>query len=133
MNVVRHVGDTFLLYDPDGEVISNLGSDIEMRLRRLITPSKKTREVVNLQYVVEINRSTIHNNEPFSGNSVAIFIVPLHTSDSRICMSVFKDFGSVYRLGLQPYQVPNKAPGHVLVINGLLWDGQILHIKDICI
>lgn len=135
MNVVRHVHDTFMLYDPKGEAINNLGSEIEIRLRRIIIPGRKTRKVTNLQYVVEITKSTIHNGEFFSANSVAVFIVPLCTSDSRICMSVFKEgaFGFAHRLGLHPYQVPKQPPGHVLTINGLLWDGRILHVKDICI
>ncbi len=134
MNVVKRVGDTFLLYDTDWEVINNLGSEIEICLRRIIIPGR-VREVTDLRYVVEITKSTIHDGEFFSANSAATFIVPLHTSDSRICMSVFRKdaFGFVHRLGLRPYQVPTKAPGHVLVINGLLWDGRILHVKDICI
>lgn len=134
MNVIRHVGDTFLLYDPDGEVISNLGSGIEIQLRRVITQNS-TREIMDLRYVVDITKSTIHNNEPFSSNSVALFIIPLGTSDANICMSVFQEqaFGMVHRLGLQPYQVPKQPAGHVLVINGLLWDGRLLHVKDICV
>lgn len=127
MNVVKRVGDTFLLYDTDWEVINNLGSEIEICLRRIIIPVK-VREVLDFRYVVEITKSTIHNGEAFSANSVATFIVPLHTNDSRICMSIFTAFGMVYRLGLHPY-----ANGHVLVINGFLWDGRILHVKDICI
>ena len=133
MNVLRHVDDTFILYNTDGEAINNLGSEIEVRLRRIILPGR-AREVTDLRYVVEITKSTIHNGEVFSANSVATFIVPLRTSDARICMSIFKTgaFGFVHRLGLQPYHLPITS-GHVLVINGLLWDGRIIHVKDICI
>lgn len=126
----------FVLHREDGTAICQLGCEIVIRLRT-IQPVHDRRNMQFMSYTVEIIESAIHDHEPVSRNSIATLRVPVDLdgdigNDARIVMNVFRGnaFGARHRLGLQEYVVRDDH-GYVLTINGLLWDGGILHVKDI--
>ena len=133
MNVIKkettgYNAGQWVLYRPNGTAICPLGFEIEVFLRRVV----KTQSGDEITYVVEIKSSLIHHGESDIKNALAALKVPAFGPDARICMSVFKGdaFGETHRLGLQKYVVAGNH-GYVMTINGLLWDGKILHVKDI--
>lgn len=126
----------FVLHQEDGTAICQLGCEIVIRLRTL-QHVHDWRHLEFMSYTVEIVKSAIHDHEPVSRNSIATLRVPVGTdgdigNDARIAMNVFRGhaFGDCHRLGLQEYAV-REDHGYVLTINGLLWDGTILHVRDI--
>lgn len=128
----------FVLHRKDGTAICQLGCEIVIRLRTF-KPVHDRHSFRHMDYVVEIVESAIHDHEPVSCNSMAILQVPIGTdgdigNDARIAINVFRGdaFGDCHKLGLQEYVVRDER-GYVLTINGLLWDGTILHVKDIAV
>lgn len=126
----------FVLHREDGTAVCQLGCEIVIRLRT-IQPIHNKQRLEFISYTVEIVESAIHNHEPVSRNSIATLRVPVGTdgdigNDARIAMNVFRNgaFGGCHRIGLQEYVVRDDH-GYVLTINGLLWDGTILHVRDI--
>lgn len=126
----------FVLHREDGTAICQLGCEIVIRLRTL-QPVENRRYLRDISYTVEIVKSAIHDHDPVSRNNIAILRVHVGTdgdigNDARIAMNVFRQyaFGNCHRLGLQEYVVRDYH-GYVLTINGLLWDGTILHVRDI--
>jgi hypothetical protein len=121
----------FVLHRHCGTKICHLGETIEVRLRTLHRDHKVYSDIRCLDFRVEIVNSLIHSGDIFSPNSLADLRV-LEGNDLQIVMNVFnKDaFGQVHRLSLQPYEIRDQH-GFVLVINGLLWDDGVLHVKDI--
>ena len=126
----------FVLHREDGTAICQLGCEIVIRLRTL-QPVHDRRNMQFMAYTVEIVESAIHDHERVSRNSIATFRVPVDLdgdigNDARIVMNVFRGraFGDCHKLGLQEYVIRDDR-GYVLTINGLLWDGRILHVRDI--
>lgn len=102
-----------------------LGDSVDIILRRVIHPNKTQREIHDLRYLIEIMGGV-------DNPTLAILQVLYPTSDSKICMNVFRDgaFGQGHRLGLKEFSTDTEE-GVVLTINGLLWDDGIIHVKDI--
>jgi hypothetical protein len=129
-----HGAGKFVLYNHLGTRVCYLGEDIDIRLRDVVRP-KKGVKVTHLQYLIEVTRSLIHDpKDPFSLNKVAVFEVPRNKQGYQVCMAVFKKeaFGQTHRLGLQQYSI-GQAAGYVLTVDGFLWDGRLLHVKDIVV
>jgi hypothetical protein len=126
---IPHAGYFVLVTDTD-RLVCPLGWEIEIVLR-------SAAEVDGgdyLKYLVEIKKSLIHDNEPLSRDSLATLLVPMIGADAQIAKTVFTEdaFGSTHRLGLQKYEV-GLNQGYIMTINGLLWDGQIRHVRNIAI
>lgn len=119
----------WVLYSESGNRICQLGPTIEVKIRRIAATGGGD----HINYIVEVTKSLIHHDEVISKNSLAALKVPNIGADARIAMSVFRkeDFGlRSYRIGLQPFDALGEQ-GHVMTIDGLLWDGRIIHVKDI--
>lgn len=127
MNFIELLNDRFVLFNPEGQEICDLGDSITVLLR---TSSVQKDCLV---YVVEIKESLIHGRESVSKNNLAEFTVGQVGHDARTCMSVFnKDaFGKEHRLTVHPFSKPFGPTGFALAIDGLLWDGKILHVRDL--
>ena len=127
----------FVLHREDGTAICQLGCEIVIWLRTL-QPAHDGWNLRFMAYTVEIVESAIHDHDRVSRNSTATLRVPVGAdgddvgNDARIAMNVFRDqaFGDCHKLGLQEYVVRDDH-GYVLTINSLLWDGRILHVRDI--
>ena len=131
MNKLQVSGRQFVLFSTTG--LASLGDEIEVVMRRLLPIKITVREATHIRYLVEVTKSKWHvTGQQFDTNNLCIFEVPLRTADSRIAMTVFREgaFGQTHRLSLVPYKVGGEA-GHTLAIGGLLWDGKIIHVKDI--
>lgn len=120
----------FVLQDEDGIAISSLGSTIDIVLRRIIHIPGHQHGVNGINYVVEITHAKNINLKELN---IVMLRVPLG-NDTRIAWTVFSNdaWGQPHRLGLHEYVVGDDH-GWALTIGGLLWDGRILHVRDIVI
>ncbi len=132
MNLIcKHKNGNYSLSSPTGAHICSLGNEITVFVRRIMCQTY-TREINYIKYVVEIIESLIHTaSDPFSKNNMAILCVPITGADCRIAMNVFKGdgLGTIHRMGLQEFR--GEQSDYVMTIDGLLWDGKIIHVKDI--
>lgn len=127
----------FVLHNPAGQMLFSLGEEVVIVLRQLVVVPENKQQVKYLQYIVEIIESSQHEDTGFSSGRAVILRVPMADikqvgNDARIAMCCFKGdaFGQTHRIALQEFCVDSNR-GFVLTINGLLWDGQIIHVKDI--
>jgi len=112
----------FVLHGYDGTAIESLGDSVELFVRRCIL-QRTTRIIEHIKYVVEVV------GEPCRDFMLAELRVPVGGADTRIAMSLLKadGMGSTHQFGLMKVA----ASEWVMTIDGLLWDGKIIHRKDI--
>lgn len=128
------ISGDFTLWESGKKVYSSIGSSITVILRHSkVLFNKKGSLSYAIKYLVEIVESDTHVRGAFSKDRLATFVVYYDDVDMRIATMVLDrgGHGMEHRLSLMPYTFSNTS-GHVLTINGLLWDGRIVHVKDIC-
>lgn len=120
----EHAGQ-FILHTH--EPLCQLGKAITVTLR------EASEHDGQLAYTVEIMESMIHErDESFSRNRVAKLLIEPTGPNAGVCVSMFGNhaFGRSHRLSLVPYEIGERF-GYVLAIDGLVWDGRLVHVKDI--
>ena len=131
----RHAGH-YVLHSPDGNVITDLGTVIDVRVR---TRQKFGNRV---GFLVEIVNSLIHKRgDPLTNNSFAI-LVPDVGADFDIAVTILKrDTWGLrpHRFGVKSFPLNHTESenctciGYIMTINGMLWDGKVILVKDIAI
>lgn len=113
--------------------ICQLGDEIEVvpRTKRLVDG--------RLVIVLELQKTKIHaDHGVFEADRMAYMPIPNGDSvadkSTRTILSYHQPRcdGKKTTLGLQEYKIGRRA-GHVLTIDGYLWDGRLMHVKDIIV
>lgn len=120
----------FVMYNSHNSLaIMSLGKEIEVILRTVSADSSARQ----LLYGVEIVYSRWHSPEKkTAGSPLVLAQLDVHGTDTTICTKLLTSeaFGHRHAFGLQEYEIDSHR-GFVLTIDGLLWDGELISVKDI--